>query len=49
MTFVNLLIVILVGLAILAIGYILKKKWIKLLSIIPFAFAVWEVTRQSFV
>lgn len=46
MTFVNLLIVItviLAGLAILRIGYNLKNKWIKLLSIIPFAFVVWEI------
>lgn len=48
MNFVNLLIILLLGVSILSVGYILKKRWIKLLSIIPFALALIEITRQSF-
>lgn len=49
MTFVNLLVVLLAGITVLALGEILKKSWVKLLSIIPFAFALWEIIRQSII
>ncbi|WP_192894787.1 hypothetical protein [Neobacillus notoginsengisoli] len=37
--------VLILGLAILTIGFIAKKRWLKFLSIIPLAVSGWQILR----
>lgn len=43
MTFLTTVVVLLIGLLMLLIGFTTKKRWIKLLSIIPLAVSMWQL------
>ncbi|WP_197282595.1 hypothetical protein [Bacillus sp. FJAT-18017] len=43
MTFLTIIFVIIIGLLMLWIAKATKKRWLKFLSIIPFAIAVWQL------
>ncbi|MFN7252951.1 MAG: hypothetical protein ACK4M9_19585 [Anaerobacillus sp.] len=43
MTFLTIIGVLILGLVILANGFIAKKSWIKLVSVIPLAIASWQL------
>ncbi|WP_409276123.1 hypothetical protein V1499_11045 [Neobacillus sp. SCS-31] len=45
MTTLTILGVFILGLVILAFGFIAKKRWLKLLSIIPLAVSGWQFLR----
>jgi len=42
MTFLALIVLFIIGLAVLLIGFIAKKNWLKLLSVIPLAMSRWH-------
>lgn len=43
MTFSTIIGVLILGLVILVVGFIAKKRWIKIVSIIPLAVAGWQI------
>lgn len=43
MTFLMIITILVVGIAVLIAGFITKTKWLKLLSIIPLAISVWQL------
>ncbi|WP_181884411.1 hypothetical protein [Neobacillus piezotolerans] len=45
MTTLTILVVFIVGLAVLAVGLIAKKRWLTLLSIIPLVVSGWQFLR----
>ncbi|MFA9559501.1 hypothetical protein ACERII_19510 [Evansella sp. AB-rgal1] len=46
MTFLTIIGVLILGLVMLIVGFIAKKRWIKLVSIIPLAVAGWHIVRM---
>ncbi|GEM_PF-2499492 len=44
MPFFTIMAVLILGIVFFSIGFITKKKWIKLLSIIPLAISLWQIT-----
>jgi len=43
MTIFQTSIVFIVGVVLLGLGFYFKKKWLKLLSIIPFLIVLWQI------
>ncbi|WP_019413431.1 hypothetical protein [Paenisporosarcina sp. TG20] len=43
MTFSTIIGVLILGLVILVVGFIAKKRWIKIVSIIPLSVAGWQL------
>ncbi|WP_164553309.1 hypothetical protein [Brevibacillus marinus] len=43
MTFFSILAVLIVGLALLIVGVAAKQRWVKILSVIPLALAIWQL------
>ncbi|GKU80037.1 hypothetical protein L3i20_v244340 [Paenibacillus sp. L3-i20] len=43
MSFLTIIAVLILGIVMFSIGFATKKKWIKLLSIIPLAISLWQI------
>ncbi|MBS4176888.1 hypothetical protein [Lederbergia citrea] len=43
MTFSTIIVMLIVGIAMLSIGFATKKRWLKFLSIIPLAVSIWQI------
>jgi hypothetical protein len=43
MSFLTIIAVLIIGIVMLSIGFVIKKKWIILLSIIPLAISLWQI------
>jgi hypothetical protein len=43
MTFLTIIVVLIIGLAMLLIGFATEKRWLKILSILPLALSIWQL------
>jgi hypothetical protein len=43
MTFMQIMILFIIGVVLLVIGFVTKKSWLKFASLVPFAISSWQL------